>query len=188
MAAGTPAIELGVNLYDQTYQANPSTYIGPITAGEHTYTLSLSGCADVCRLISLAPNWKNSSTQVAKSVSFTLTGVSVEDNGAWHAVSFGAGARGTWSATPSSVKVASPSPSGVTFDIPGPQLALQGLLLNVIDLPPALPAIVTDGADGSDAPPSPSPNGDIDIDLGGGRRPHTRSCSCLPCRCLVATA
>ena len=171
VAAGTPAIELGVNLYDQTYQANPSTYIGPITAGEHTYTLSLSGCADVCRLISLAPNWKNSSTQVAKSVSFTLTGVSVEDNGAWHAVSFGAGAKGTWSATPSSVKVASPSPSGVTFDIPGPQLALQGLLLNVIDLPPALPAIVTDGADGSDAPPSPSPNGDIDIDLGGGLLP-----------------
>jgi hypothetical protein len=86
-------------------------------------------------------------------------------------VAFGAGTKGTWSAKPSSAKIASPSSSGVTFDIPGTQLALQGLLLSVVDLPPALPAIVTGGADISDAPPSPSPNGDIDIDLGGGLLP-----------------
>ncbi|MGC2486532.1 MAG: FtsX-like permease family protein [Acidimicrobiales bacterium] len=171
VAAGTPDIELGVNLYDQTYQASPSTYIGPITSGTHTYTLSLSGCADVCRLISLAPNWKNSNTSYSPSVSFALTGVSVENNGAWRAVPFGAGKKGAWSAEPSSVQIASPAATAVTFDIPGAQLALQGLLLNVVDLPPALPAIVTGGAASSDAPPSPSANGDIDIDLGGGLLP-----------------
>jgi putative ABC transport system permease protein len=171
VAAGTPAIELGVNLYDQTYQASPSTYIGPIVAGTHTYTLSLSGCADVCRLINLAPNWKSSNTNYSKTVTFSIAGVSVMNNGSWHDVSFGAGKQDTWSADPFSVQISPPSPAGITFSIPGPLLAVQGLLLNVVDLPPALPAIVTGGADGSDAPPSPSPSGDIDIDLGGGLLP-----------------
>ena len=126
VAAGTPAIELR----SQSLRPDVSGQSLDVHRSDHRWRahvhLSLSGCADVCRLISLAPNWKTSNTNVAKNVIFTLTGVSVEDNGAWHAVPFGAGSKGTWSAVPSSVKVASPSPSGVTFDVPGPQLGAPG--------------------------------------------------------------
>jgi putative ABC transport system permease protein len=165
---GTPSIELGVSLFDETYQTSQTIYIRPVTGGIHSYFVSLTGvCFAQCRLTGLAPNWNNPYTSTHKDVSFGLDGVSVQRGGSWHPVAFGEGQRGTWRAQPSSIGVAS-SGSAVVFQIPGQQLGLSGLLLSPIDLPAAMPGVVTRVAQTADAPPSPLPDGDIDIDLGGG--------------------
>jgi hypothetical protein len=165
---GTPAIELGVSLFDETYQTSQTIYVGPVVGGIHRYDVSLSGvCFAACRLTGLAPNWKNPYTSSTKGVRFALADVSVQRGGSWHPVAFGVGQKGTWSVQPSSIGVDS-SGSSVVFDIPGQQLALSGLLLSPVDLPVAIPGVVTAEAETADAPPSPLPHGDIDIDLGGG--------------------
>jgi hypothetical protein len=166
---GTPSIELGVSLLDETYLTNQTIYVGPVVGGVHRYNVSLKGvCFAACRLTGLAPNWKNPYTASRHEVSLVLDGVSVQrGEGTWHAVAFGENQTGSWNAQPSSIAVHS-SGSSVDFDIPGRQLALSGLLLSPVDLPAALPGVVTKEAIVADAPPSPLPNGDIDIDLGGG--------------------
>jgi hypothetical protein len=165
---GTPSIELGVSLYDETYQTSQTIYVGPVVSGIHSYHVSLTGvCFAACRLTGLAPNWKNPYTSSTKDVRFVLDDVSVQRGGGWHHVAFGVGQKGTWSVQPSSIGVDS-SGSSVVFDIPGQQLALSGLLLSPVDLPAAIPGVVTTEAETADAPPSPLPDGDIDIDLGGG--------------------
>jgi hypothetical protein len=164
---GTPSIELGVSLFDETYQTSQTIYIGPVVGGIHRYYVSLTGVCVACRLTGLAPNWKNPYTSSTKDVRLVLDDVSVQRGRSWHSVSFGAGRKGTWSVQPSSINVAS-SGSSVNFVIPGQQLALSGLLLSPVDLPAAVPAVATRLAEATDAPPSPLPDGDIDVDLGGG--------------------
>jgi putative ABC transport system permease protein len=168
VAAGTPSLELGVSLFDETYQTSQTIYVRPVATGIHSYFVSLTGvCFAQCRLTGLAPNWNNPYTSSHKDVRFAVDNVSVQRGGGWHSVAFGEGQEGTWSAQPSSIGVTS-SGSSVVFDIPGQQLALSGLLLSPVDLPSAMPGVVTGLAERADAPPSPLPGGDIDIDLGGG--------------------
>jgi putative ABC transport system permease protein len=164
---GTPAIELAVSLFDETYETSQTIYVGPVVGGIHRYYVSLTGVCSSCRLTGLAPNWKNPYTSSSKVVDFVLDNVSVQRGGSWRSVSFGEGEKGSWSVQPSSIGVESAG-STVAFDIPGPQLALSGLLLSPVDLPAAVPGVVTKLAQGTDAPPSPLPDGDIDVDLGGG--------------------
>ncbi len=164
---GTPSIELAVSLFDETYETSQTVYVGPVVGGTHRYYVSLTGVCSACRLTSLAPNWKNPYTSSGKEVNFVLDDVSVQRGGSWHPVSFGEAERGTWSVQPPSIGVDSTG-STVAFDIPGPQLALSGLLLSPVDLPAAVPGVVTRLAQSADAPPSPLPDGDIDVDLGGG--------------------
>jgi putative ABC transport system permease protein len=165
---GTPPIELGVSLLDETYLTSQTIYVGPVVGGVHSYNVALSGvCFAACRLTGLSPNWKNPYTSVGKDVNFVLDGVSVQRAGAWRPVDFGVHQKGSWSVQPSSIDVDS-SGSSVAFDIPGQQLSLSGLLLSPVDLPSAVPAVVTNDAITADAPPSPLPHDDIDIDLGGG--------------------
>ena len=105
-----------------------------MVGGIHRYYVSLTGVCSACRLTGLAPNWKNPYTSSRKGVNFVLDDVSVQRRGRWHSVSFGEGQKGTWSVQPSSIHVESTG-STVAFDIPGPQLALSGLLLSPVDLP-----------------------------------------------------
>jgi ABC-type antimicrobial peptide transport system permease subunit len=167
---GTPPIELGVDLLDETYKDSRTVYVGPIVAGQQSYTLSLRHvCPGVCRLTGLAPSWVNPYATYAPSVSFALTGVAVENNGLWMSVGFGAQRRGTWEAQPSSVRIESPGATccSLAFDIPSKEMSFGNLLLSPIDLPPVTPAIVTVGAEAADAPPSPLPDREIEVDLGG---------------------
>ena len=164
---GTPAIELGVNLFDVTYRESHTEYVGPVLAGLHTYTVPLTKvCPDTCRLSSLAPNWDNPSTVFSHDVSFVIRGVAVQSSGHWHAVNIGADRSDSWKAKPSPVHVEPPEAGAVAFNIPGTQLPYGGLLLTPVDLPAATPAIVTYGAKSSDAPPSPLPGGDLTVELG----------------------
>jgi putative ABC transport system permease protein len=165
--AGTPPIELGVNLFDQTYRTSPSFYVGPVFSGVHSFTFSLSGCADLCRLSGLSPSWEDSDTQNVPSVRFALEGVAVMSGGRWHHVGFGAAQRGTWSAQPASVRVETFS-SSVAFDIPGRFLLFGGLVLSPIDAPAVTPAIVTSNAEITDVTPTPSTQRNVAIDLSGG--------------------
>jgi putative ABC transport system permease protein len=165
---GTPPIEVGVNLFDETYQRSHTAYVGPVTSGRHRYAISLSSdCPGDCRLTGLVPNWASANISESTVVSFALDGVSVQRARRWHAVEFGSGRAGTWSVQPSSIRVSSTG-DDVAFEIPGRQLSLQGLLLSPVDLPATVPALVTSESEGSDAPPTPSPQGDLDVDLGGG--------------------
>ena len=88
---GTPSIELGVSLLDETYLTNQTIYVGPVVGGVHRYNVSLKGvCFAACRLTGLAPNWKNPYTASRHEVSLVLDGVSVQrGEGTWHAVAFG---------------------------------------------------------------------------------------------------
>jgi hypothetical protein len=167
LAAGTPQIVLGVNLFDETYPKSRTLYLD-LVGGLHSYTMSLaSACPGVCRLTSLAPNWVNPATPYAKNVSFAVENISVQHEGSWHSVPFGAGSRGTWSAQPSSVRVEPPASTSVAFDIPADQLPYGGLLLKPVDLPKKVPAIVTSGAEVADAPPNPSPGRNVSLTPGG---------------------
>jgi hypothetical protein len=171
VSTATPPIELGVNLFDETYRDSTTVYVGPITTGLHSVTISLaSDCPGACRLTGLSPNWENPDSTYAKNVSFALRGVAVRKNGRWHNVEFGAGQSGTWQAQPPSIRI-EPTAStccSVAFAIPGTQLQLAGLLLSPVDLPAATPAIVTNAAEAADAPPTPSSAGNLEVDLEGG--------------------
>lgn len=163
---GTPTIELGVNVFDETLQNSKTVYVGPVVAGLHSYTIALTNvCLDVCRLTGLVPNWVNPYNPYAKNVNFVLSGVGDRVGGRWYNVAFGAGQKGTWQAQPSSIRIYSTeSSSAVTFEIPGKQLQSAGLLLSPIDLPKATPAIVTTGAEILDPPTPPGRNITLDLD------------------------
>jgi ABC-type antimicrobial peptide transport system permease subunit len=167
---GTPPIELGVNLLDETYKGSRTVYVGPITANQQRYSLSLRHvCLGVCRLTGLAPSWVNPYTNYALSLNFALKGVAVENDGLWKSVGFGAQHSGTWDAQPSSVRIESPGRTccSLAFVIPSTEMSSGNLLLSPVDLPPVTPAIVTNGAEAADAPPSPLPDKEIEVDLGG---------------------
>jgi hypothetical protein len=167
VSKGTPEIVLGVNLFDETYPRSRTLYLD-LVGGLHSYTMSLaSACPGVCRLTSLAPNWVNPATPYSRNVSFVVEGIAVHHHGQWRNISFGAGIRGTWKAQPSSVLVEPPAGTSVAFDIPSNQLPYGGLLLQPVDLPMKLPAIVTNGAEVTDAPPNPSPGRNIGLNPGG---------------------
>jgi putative ABC transport system permease protein len=165
---GTPPIILGVNLFDQTFQSNEQQYFGPLSAGLHVVNVPLANdCPGVCRLTGLAPNWEDPSNTFSRNVRLVVQGMTVQNGGRWHRVDFGAGKHGTWSAQPSSVRVEPPASTccSVAFDIPGRQLPFGGLLLSPVDLPRATPAIITNGAEVTDAPPTPSPRGNLSVDI-----------------------
>jgi putative ABC transport system permease protein len=167
---GTPPIELGVNLLDETYKGSRTTYVGPIVPGLHSYSVSLQHvCPGVCRLAGLDPSWVSPDTKYARDVRFTLSGVGVRVNGRWNKVGFGAQQSGTWQAQPSSVRVEPTAHTccSVAFDIPSKEMPFGEVLLSPVDLPPVTPAIVTRGAEISDAPPSPLPDQEVVFDLGG---------------------
>lgn len=164
---GTPAIELGVDIFDETLQNSKTVYVGPVVAGLHSYDISLANvCLNICRLTGLVPNWVNPYNPYAKNVNFVLRGVGDEVAGDWHNVPFGAGEKGAWQAQPSSIRIQSPASSSgaITFEIPGKQLQSAGLLLSPIDLPKATPAIVTTGAEILDPPTPPGKNITLDLD------------------------
>jgi hypothetical protein len=166
---GTPPIELTVNVFDETYQDSEALQVGPILAGLHSYVVSLNGaCPGTCRLLNLSPAWVNTNETDARSVQVILRGIAVRSTGRWRNVAFGANRDGTWDAQPSSIRVEPDiAPSAVGFDIPGGLLPSGGLLLSPVDLPPAIPAIVTSGAETFN-PPSP-PMGQISLEgLDGG--------------------
>jgi putative ABC transport system permease protein len=167
LSKGTPAIVLGVNLFDETYPRSRTLYV-ELVGGLHSYVMSLAKvCPGVCRLTSLAPNWVNPATPYAKNVSIAVQGIAVQENDQWRAVSFGAGKERAWSAQPTSVRVGPPESTSVAFDIPADQLPYGGLLLKPVDLPKKIPAIVTSGAEVVDAPPNPSPGKNIGLSPGG---------------------
>ena len=154
---GTPPIALEVNFFDEKYQDSQTIVVGPIVAGRHRYAFSLSGaCPATCRLINLSPQWANPNENYAKPVRFAVTAIASERGGHWRAVAFGVGKPATWQAQPSSIKVEGPLPGEVAFDIPGGQLPYGGLLLIPVDLPAALPGIVTNGAVRAYPPTPPS--------------------------------
>jgi hypothetical protein len=165
---GTPPIILGVNLFDQTFQSNEQQYFGHLSSGPHVVTVPLANdCPGVCRLTGLAPNWEDPSNTFSRNVRLVVQGIAVKSGNNWRNVDFGSGKRGTWSAQPSSVRVEPPANTccSVAFDIPGRQLPFGGLLLSPVDLPRATPAIVTNGAEVTDAPPNPSPRGNLSVDI-----------------------
>jgi putative ABC transport system permease protein len=165
VAKGTPPIELGVDIFDGTYLDSKTVYLGPVVAGVHTYTLSLTGiCPGACRLTGLVPNWVNPYNPYSKRVSFNLDGIAVHANGAWHGVTFGAGQKATWSVSPSSIHVDSTGNGTVAFNIPGTQLQSEGLLLSPIDLPAAIPALVTSGDEELNPPTPPGRVSQLNID------------------------
>jgi hypothetical protein len=165
VAKGTPHIELGVDIFDGTYLDSTTLYLGPIVAGVHSYTLSLTGiCPGVCRLTGLVPNWVNPYNPYSKRVTFDLDGVTVQAKDAWHSVKFGAGQKATWSVSPSSIHVDSTANGAVVFDIPGTQLQSEGLVLSPIDLPTAIPALVTSGDEELNPPTPPGRNSQLNID------------------------
>jgi hypothetical protein len=164
---GTPTIELGVNIFDETLQNAKTVYVGPVVVGLHSYTIPLTNvCLDICRLTGLVPNWVNPYNPYAKNVSFVLRGVGDRVSGRWRNVPFGAGQKRTWQAQPSSIRIESNASTidAVTFEIPGKQLQSAGLLLSPIDLPKATPAIVTSGAEILDPPTPPGRNITLDLD------------------------
>jgi putative ABC transport system permease protein len=165
VAKGTPPIELGVDIFDGTYLDSKTVYLGPVVAGVHSYTLSLTGiCPGACRLTGLVPNWVNPYNPYSKRVLFDLDGVAVQAKGAWHNVTFGAGKKATWSVSPSSIHVDSSASGTVSFDIPGTQLQSEGLLLSPIDLPAAIPALVTIGDEELNPPTPPGRDSQLNID------------------------
>jgi putative ABC transport system permease protein len=165
VAKGTPPIELGVNIFDETYLDTKTLYLGPVVAGVHSYNLSLTGvCPGACRLTGLVPNWVNPYNPYSKRVSFDLDGVAVHSKGAWRRVTFGAGRAATWDVSPSSIEVNSTAKGTVDFDIPGTQLQSEGLLLSPIDLPAAIPALVTRGDEDLNPPTPPGRDSQLNID------------------------
>jgi putative ABC transport system permease protein len=165
VAKGTPPIELGVDIFDGTYLDSKTVYVGPVVAGVHSYSLSLTGiCPGACRLTGLVPNWVNPYNPYSKRVSFDLDGVAVHAKGAWRRVTFGAGQKATWSVSPSSIRADSTAKGIVAFNIPGTQLQSEGLLLSPIDLPVAIPALVTSGDEELNPPTPPGRVSQLNID------------------------
>jgi putative ABC transport system permease protein len=157
LPVSVPPIELTATLFDESSQTTETVDLGPLRAGRHAYTASLAGaCALACRLVSLSPAWKAVEVSYERPIRITLSGVSTRNGGgAWHAVPYGSGARGSWQATPSQIRVLDPSGAGsVVFVVPGALLRYGGLLLSPVDLPPAIPAVVTTRFEALD-PPSP---------------------------------
>ncbi len=168
--AGSPPMYLAVNVFDETYQNSDTLAVPRVVAGLHRYDVSLRGdCPGACRLVSLSPSWLNPYSTYSRGVHIVLRGIAERAVGRWHNVSFGAGQSGTWDAQPAPARVeAATGPCcEVGFDLPGRMLAYGGVLLSPIDLPAAIPAIVTKGAETFN-PPSP-PSGQISVEgLDGG--------------------
>lgn len=154
---GSPPMTIGVNVFDETYQDSETLDLARVVPGEHSYDVSLKGaCPGTCRLISLSPIWLNPYAAYKQGVQIELRSVAVRVGERWHDLRFGAGRNGTWDAQPSPARV-STTRGGcceITFDLPGQMLAYGGVLLSPVDLPRALPAIVTKAAERFN-PPSP---------------------------------
>jgi hypothetical protein len=167
---GSPPMELAISYFDETYQDSEEVNVGPVVAGLHSYVVTLAGaCAGTCRLVDLSPVWLNPNSSYTRGVHIVLSGVAERSGNRWRPVPFGAGHAGTWQAEPSPARVVAPKGSccTVAFDLPGTTLAYSGVLLSPVDLPAALPAIVTSGAETFN-PPTP-PNGEISVEgLDGG--------------------
>lgn len=163
LPARTPPIALGLTLFNEKYQSRSTVDIEPIRAGLHSYAASLQGsCITTCRLLDLSPAWANPNENYGAAVRLTIRGIATDSDGGWHAVPFGAGQRGRWSAQPSSVGVQRGTAStGVTFDIPSDLLAIS-VLLSPVDLPSRVPALVTQEF-ATINPPS-SPGGGVSLD------------------------
>lgn len=156
---GSPAMELGVNFFDEDYGDSEITNVAPVLAGLHSYNVALSGeCGSGCRLTSLNPIWINPYAKYSHSVRIVLREVAVRQASSWHTVTFGAGQRGTWAAQPPPSRVATTTGAccGVVFNLPPHILGFGGVQLSPIDLPAALPAIVTNGSETFDPPTPPS--------------------------------
>jgi hypothetical protein len=161
---GSPPMELAVNVFDETYQNSEVLDVGRVVAGLHSYSVSLSGeCPGICRLTNLSPIWLNPYSTYTRGVQIELRRLDVRVGERWHNVVFGAGHAGTWTAQPSPARVEPTKGAccSVTFNFPGRTLAYGGVLLSPVDLPTALPAIVTKAAENFN-PPSP-PQGLISV-------------------------
>jgi putative ABC transport system permease protein len=159
---GSPAMELGVDFFDETYNDSEITNVAPVVAGLHTYDVALNGeCTSSCRLTSLAPIWINPYAKYSRGVQIILRNVAEHVGGHWHTIAFGAGQRGTWDVQPRPAHVATTKGTccDVTFDLPPHILGFGGVQLIPVDLPAGLPAIVTKGSETFD-PPTP-PSGEI---------------------------
>jgi hypothetical protein len=142
-----PAIIFSATLFDEVAQTTETVTLRALRPGTHIYSVGLQGaCEPSCRLISLSPAWNSATATYSRPVEIVLRSVETETGeGPWRSVAFGAGDPGSWTVTPSSLHVSSggPAADGVRFEVPGALLPYGGLVLSPVDLPPALPSLMT---------------------------------------------
>jgi hypothetical protein len=143
--AGTPALSLALDLYDEVYGRDSTVELGPIRPGMHVYSASLQGdCPGVCRVLDLSPSWEHANEHIAHVVRIELLGAADRSAGrAWRQVPFGAGGA-SWRAESSPTRVKpSPARRGVVFAVPGPLLSAGGILFVPAGAARRVPAVVT---------------------------------------------
>src|SRR5579863_1282979 len=178
LPAGTPSLVLSADIYDNVYQTSESIPFGPIRPGVHTYYGWLQGaCGTSCRLTDLSPQWADANTNFSGSVSLDVRSIAVSNappprpssssvtlassvsraSAVWRPVPFGLGERGSWrSETPGvSASATKPGVRGLAISVPGSFLIAGGILVAPADVPPALPAVVTNELEQLDPPSEP---------------------------------
>jgi ABC-type antimicrobial peptide transport system permease subunit len=141
----------------QGYQATASSPVdlGPLqVTGAGTFSGTLTGTLPNCgqyacrlRQIYLAPQATDSGNGVAPFTgSVTLRGLALHDGRGWHPVDAGFGDRGRWISAASDTIVTGDGSLTDTFTG-----SLGNVALNVVDLPAALPAIMTGSVLGNSA-------------------------------------
>ncbi len=151
-----PPVTLSATLFSLLDQYESTVTFGTVHSGTGRYTAALDGfCTSTCRLVDLSPT-AASHAPTGGAVPFELSRLSVVTPTGSHSISFGAGRRHSWTASPSAVAVTTPPDSGVvSFDLPGTYLGTQAIVLSPADVPAPIPAVVTADLAAINAPAPP---------------------------------
>jgi putative ABC transport system permease protein len=145
LPAGTPALSLALDLYDEVYGRDSTLELGPVTPGTHVYRASLRGnCPGACRVLDLSPSWERPNEHIARTVRIGLLAIADHSAGRrWRQVPFGS-AVASWRVESSPAHVEpSPTRRGVVFAVPGPLLSAGGVLFVPASAADHVRAVVT---------------------------------------------
>ncbi len=148
-----PDPELLATLFDDAYQTTSTVDLGPLLAGEHSYTASTMGdCAGSCRLVDLGVTWtpENDVPGQTAQVPLVIDALSTRaSDGPWVPVDAGLSSPSRWHAPGGDVDIDRRG-SGLsvvaTVDADG-----AGATFGPADVPAALPAVVTEDQTGNEA-------------------------------------
>jgi hypothetical protein len=111
LRAITPAPQLQVSLFDDSYQVPSTLYLGSLLPGSHTYqALTQGACAPTCRLVNLGLTWAAAASSNAQGVEVPLrvTGLAARSSsGAFMPLPAGLRAAHHWVGTSGSVRLTS---------------------------------------------------------------------------------
>lgn len=149
-----PAVEVAV--FSESAYQQAELVISPLHAGDHEYTLSLSGsCTTLCEITGLTVFWSPPATSKADSAVIPLVLEAVQTRSAsaapWRSIAAGLADPADWTGSgPGLTLGASQAGLSATFDV---RASSQPLELLRADAPPSLPAVITTSVLSADASP-----------------------------------